>query len=316
MRVLLPAVSPAQLARLQAAAPRAELVTYPYPDLKEAILQAPTAEVFYGHVTPELMRAAPGLRWVHGFRAGVDAYLFPEMLASPVVLTSAKAISAGHLADHVMTFILAFNRNLPHLWRCQAREVWETRANLRAMEMEDETLLIVGLGGTGLALARRAASFGMQVRAVTRSAKPASPGIAHIGAMGELAAELPRADHVAICCALTPETRGLFSDREFGLMKPTAFIHNIARGAIIDQPALVRALQAGRLAGAGLDVTDPEPLPAGHPLWHMPNVLITAHTSGHSPRVDERLFELFLENLRRYAAGEPLLNLVDKRVGA
>jgi phosphoglycerate dehydrogenase-like enzyme len=124
------------------------------------------------------------------------------------------------------------------------------------------------------------------------------------------------ADHVAICCALTEETHHLFSEAEFGLMKRTAFIHNVTRGGIIDHEALVRALRDGQIAGAGLDVTEPEPLPAGHPLWQMPNVLITPHTSGHSPHSGRRMFDLLKENLRRFAAGEPLLNVVDKQVGA
>src|ERR671923_191607 len=142
-----------------------------------------------------------------------------------------------------------------------------------------------------------------------------SAGVEHIGRADELHALLPQADHVAICCALTPATYHLFADREFGLMKPTAFIHNVTRGGVIDHDALVRALRAGAIAGAGLDVTEPEPLPPGHPLWQMPNVLVTPHASGHSPHSGRRMFDLLRENLRRFAAGEPLLNVVDKQAG-
>jgi phosphoglycerate dehydrogenase-like enzyme len=124
---------------------------------------------------------------------------------------------------------------------------------------------------------------------------------------------LPEADHIAVCCALTSETHHLFDDAAFARTKPTAYIHNVTRGGIIDTEALMRALREGRLAGAGLDVTDPEPLPVGHPLWQMPNVLITAHTSGHSPHSGRRMLALLKENVRRFAAGEPLLNVVDKR---
>jgi phosphoglycerate dehydrogenase-like enzyme len=184
------------------------------------------------------------------------------------------------------------------------------------MEMAGETLLVVGLGGTGLALAKRAAAFDMRILAVTRSPKPPTPGVEYVGRAVVLHTLLPRADHVAICCALTPETYHLFSDGEFRLMKPTAFIHNVTRGGIVDHEALVRALRTGEIAGAGLDVTEPEPLPLGHPLWQMPNVLITPHSSGHSPHSGRRMFDLLRENLRRFAAGEPLLNVVDKRVGA
>src|SRR5919202_2066863 len=297
-----------RLDQLRAAAPGVDLITYENRD--DALAKAGDVEGFYGTPTPELLRAAPRLRWIQVGSAGVEDYLFPELVDSDVTLTNAKVIYGSHLADHLMAFILAFNRNLPHLWHCQQAEVWESRANLRAMEMAGETLLIVGLGGTGLALARRAAGFDMRVLAVTPRPKPPPAGIERIARPDELHALLPEADHVAICCALTRETYNLVSDREFHLMKPTAFIHNVTRGAIIDHDALVRALRAGEIAGAGLDVTEPEPLPLGHPLWQMPNVLITPHASGHSPHSGERMFALFKENLRRFAAGEPLLNVV------
>jgi phosphoglycerate dehydrogenase-like enzyme len=150
---------------------------------------------------------------------------------------------------------------------------------------------------------------------VTRSEKPRPPTVARVGRPGELDALLPEADHVVICCALTEETFHLFGDREFALMKPTSYIHNVTRGAVIDHEALVRALRSGAIAGAGLDVTEPEPLPADHPLWAMDNVLITPHSAGHSPHSGARMFALFKENLRRFAAGEPLTNVVDKAAG-
>ena len=303
-----------RLEALHAAAPGLELITYG--NREEALARANDVEGFYGTPFPELLRAAPRLRWVQVGAAGVENYLFPELVESDVTLTNAKVIYGSHLADHLMAFVLAFNRNLPHLWRCQQQEEWESRANMRPMEMAGETLLIVGLGGTGAAVAQRAAAFDMRILAVTRSAKPHTPGIERIGRSEELHALLPEADHVAICCALTRETYHLFSDHEFELMKPTAYIHNVTRGGVIDHDALVRALQSNAIAGAGLDVTEPEPLPAGHPLWSMPNVLITPHSSGHSPHSGRRMFNLFRENLHRFAAGEPLLNVVDKHVGA
>ena len=312
--VLLPALPPDRLALLRQAAPGLELRTYR--DEADGLAQAADAEGYYGTPTPALLRAAPRLRWVQVASAGVERYLFPELIASTITLTNAKVIYGSHLADHLMAFILAFNRSLPHLFRCQQAEVWETRDHLRPMEMEGETLLIVGLGGTGLATARRAAGFDMRVLAVSRSPKPQTPGVERVGGPDDLAAMLPEADHVAVCCALTNETYHLFGEREFRLMKPTAYIHNVTRGGVIDHEALLAALRAGEIAGAGLDVTEPEPLPPGHPLWREPNVLITPHASGHSPHSGGRMFELLCENLRRFAAGEPLLNVVDKIVGA
>ena len=312
--VLLPALPPDRLALLRQAAPGLELRTYR--DEADGLAQAADAEGYYGTPTPALLRAAPRLRWVQVASAGVERYLFPELIASTITLTNAKVIYGSHLADHLMAFILAFNRSLPHLFRCQQAEVWETRDHLRPMEMEGETLLIVGLGGTGLATARRAAGFDMRILAVSRSPKPQTPGVERVGGPDDLAAMLPEADHVAVCCALTNETYHLFGEREFRLMKPTAYIHNVTRGGVIDHEALLAALRAGEIAGAGLDVTEPEPLPPGHPLWREPNVLITPHASGHSPHSGRRMFDLLRENLRRFDAGEALLNVVDKQVGS
>jgi phosphoglycerate dehydrogenase-like enzyme len=314
IRVLLRSMPAERLAELQSAVPGLDLMTYA--DKAEMLAKAGDVDGFFGTPTPELLRVAPRLRWIQVGSAGIEEYLFPELVESDITLTNAKVIYGTHLADHLMAFILAFNRNLPHLWRCQQEEVWESRTNMRAMEMAGETLLVVGLGGTGLAVARRAAAFDMRVMAITRSPKPPTPGVEYIGRPDELQVLLPQADHVAVCCALTPETYHLFGDREFRLMKRTAFIHNVTRGGVIDHDALVSALKVGEIAGAGLDVTEPEPLPPGHPLWQMPNVLITPHASGHSPHSGQRMFELLRENLRRFAAGEPLLNQVDKRVGA
>jgi phosphoglycerate dehydrogenase-like enzyme len=313
MNVLVPRMTPSRIAELKQVAPNVELNTYA--DAREALALVASADGFYGTPTPELLRAAPRLRWIQVGSAGVEHYLFPELVESGVVLTNAKVIYGSHLADHLMAFILAFNRNLPHLWRCQQQGVWESRANMRPMELAGETLLVVGLGGTGLAVAKRAAGFDMRILAVTRTQKPRPAHVEHVGPPDQLHALLPEADHVAICCPLTKDTYHLFGDREFGVMKPTAFIHTVTRGGVIDHEALVRALRAGEIAGAGLDVTEPEPLPAGHPLWTMENVLITPHSSGHSPHSGARMFALFKENLRRFAAGEPLTNVVDKVAG-
>jgi phosphoglycerate dehydrogenase-like enzyme len=314
MRVLIPSTPADQLGRLKAAAPTLELVEYS--DAADALKKIPEADGYYGVPSPELIRAGRNLQWIQVGSAGVEGYRFPELINSKLTLTNAKVIYGAHLADHVLAFILAFNRNLPQLWRCQQQEVWEPRSKLRPMEMAGETLLIVGLGGTGHEVAKRAAAFDMRIIATSRRPKPPTPGIEYIGGANELHALLPKADHVALCCALTPETRNLMSDREFSLMKKTAYVHNVTRGGVIDQEALIRALRAGTIAGAGLDVTEPEPLPPGNPLWSMPNVLITAHTSGHSPRAGDRMFELLAENLRRFASGAPLLNVVDKQVGS
>lgn len=310
MKVVVPRMAEEALRELQAVAPGAAIVPASGATVAAEIVEA---DAFYGSLTPELLRTARRLRWVQYSAAGVERALFPELIASDVVFTNAKEIYGSHLADHLMAFILAFNRTLPQLWRCQERELWESRANLRPMELEGETLLVVGLGGTGRGVVQRAAGFGMRIVAVTRRPEAHADVGVVVEPADRLLDVLPQADHIAVCCALTPETRHLFGDAAFARTKPTAFIHNVTRGGVIDTEALMRALREGRIAGAGLDVTDPEPLPAGHPLWKMPNVMITPHSSGHSPHSGRRMFALFKENLRRFAAGEPLLNVVDKR---
>jgi phosphoglycerate dehydrogenase-like enzyme len=173
-------------------------------------------------------------------------------------------------------------------------------------------LLVVGLGGTGLETARRAAGFGMRVLATRR--RTSQPKPAFVEALyppEDLHQLLPEADWVAVCVPLTRHTRDLFDDREFRLMKKSAYIVCVTRGGIINTAALLRALEENRIAGAGLDVTDPEPLPAGHPLWSRPEVIITPHASGHSPHADARMLDLLCENTRRFAQGETLINIVD-----
>lgn len=313
MKVLIHSMSEAELARLRAAAPGAALL--PARSGEEALALARDAEGAYGFLSPELLRAAPRLRWVQVGSAGVETVLFAELVESPVVLTNAKGIYGTQLAEHHLAFIFAFARNFHILAHRQRKEVWESRANLVPHELAGETLLVVGLGGTGYDTAWRAHALGMRVLAVTSTMRPFPDFIEKAAGPERLHQYLAEADYVAICCALTPETAGMFGEREFAAMKRTAYLTNVTRGGVIHTDALVRALETGELAGAGLDVTDPEPLPPGHPLWQMENVILTPHTSGHSPHAGRRMFELFEENLRRFSRGEPLLNVVDKRRG-
>jgi phosphoglycerate dehydrogenase-like enzyme len=300
--------------RLRAAAPGVELVVAA--DKAQAVARAGDVDAAYGLLSADLVKAAsPRLRWVQVGSAGVESYLFPELIESDITLTNAKGIYASHLAEHHVAFILAFSRNFHLLARRQAQEVWESRDNLVAHEIKGETVLIIGLGGTGYDTAWRCHALGMRVLGISSGRRPHPDFIEKVGGRERLYEFLAEADYVCLCCALTNETRDYLSNAEFAAMKPTAYVTNVTRGGTIDQEALVRALQSGQIAGAGLDVTDPEPLPKGHPLWQMENVILTPHTSGHSPHSDRRMLELLCENLRRFAAGEPLLNVVDKHSG-
>lgn len=310
MKILIPAVRDEALQRLRRVAPGVEFLIAR--NEQEALGLAAEADAAYTFCTPAVIQAAPRLRWMQVGSAGVERYPFRELKERGITFTNAKEIYGIQLADHTMALILAFSRQLPFLFRAQQRQVWESRKNYPPGELAGQTLLVVGLGGTGLETARRAAGFGLRITATRRRTDLPRPDFVEAVYPPEKLHELlPEADWVAVCLPLTAHTRDTFHDAEFDLMKRTAYIVCVTRGGIINTEALVRALDAGKIAGAGLDVTDPEPLPAGHPLWRRENVIITPHASGHSPHSYTRLFDLFCENVRRFAAGEPLLNVVD-----
>lgn len=302
-----------KLAKLRAVSPQLDIVTAATD--QEALEKIADAEGLFGWATPELVRAGNKLRWIQVPSAGVENCMFPELIESDITLTNARGIYGVQLGDHVMAFILAFSRCLNVLFARQQQRVWESRDNLTSHELLGTTLLIVGLGGAGTETAKRARPFGMKIIAVDLVEKQKPPYVDELHPAEALDEQLPRADYVAVCCPLTHRTRKLFGKAQFERMKPTAYFVTVARGGIVDTDALVAALKNGQIAGAGLDVTDPEPLPEDHPLWSMPACIITPHCSGQSPGAAERLFDILCENLHRFAADKPLINVVDKREG-
>ena len=211
--------------------------------------------------------------------------------------------------------LLTLTRDLRAYAKEQDAGRWNPGGSGAATALEGRTMLVVGLGGIGTEIAQRAAGFGMRVIATRRSDAPGPAYVEKVGRNEDLMAMLPEADVVAIAVPLTPETSGMFGAEAFAAMKPGAILINIARGKVVDTEAMLEALRSGRLAGACLDVTDPEPLPAGHALWSMPTVLITPHVASDAELTNERSWALLRENLRRFAAGEPLYNVVDKKAG-
>ncbi|MDH4179732.1 MAG: D-2-hydroxyacid dehydrogenase, partial [Armatimonadota bacterium] len=271
--------------------------------MEEALAKAAEAEVVHaGRWSDELWKSAPRLKWVQSGGAGVERFLTPDFIASPIILTNAQGIYAIPIADHVMTFVLLFSRRFNLLVRKQIGHAWAEWGECEPDELSDKTLGIIGLGGIGTEVARRAKAFGMRVIATRRRPDRPSDYADEVRDAEELPWLLRKSDFVALCLALTPRSRHLIGEDELKLMKPTAYLMNIGRGGLIDEQALIAALREGEIAGAGLDVFEEEPLPAESPLWDMPNVLITPHNSGSSPRSHERLMELFRENLRRYVA--------------
>jgi phosphoglycerate dehydrogenase-like enzyme len=211
--------------------------------------------------------------------------------------------------------LLAFARRLPFAFRAQSRRQWRAPEGDNTFELAGQTVLIVGVGAIGERTAELCRALGMRVLGVRRSPENGVSGVEHMFAPADLLEALPEADFVVLTVPLTEETRGLIGPEELRTMQPSAYLINIGRGGTVQTDALVQALQAGQIAGAGLDVTDPEPLPEDSPLWDMPNVIITAHYSGSTPKYDERAMQIFKDNLRRYLAGEELQNQVDIELG-
>jgi phosphoglycerate dehydrogenase-like enzyme len=266
---------------------------------------------------PGGLAAAPNLRWLHAAGAGVENYDLPAIAAHGMVMTNSSGVSAPNMAEHVLGMMIALARRIPRLVRAQAERAWrdiETHAEVR--ELQGQTVLIVGLGEIGQEIATRAAAFGMRVHGLRRRLdQPPPVGVERIFPVAALHDALSDADHVVVTLPHTSTSKGLFDTAAFAAMKRGAIIYNVGRGPVIDTAGLIAALESGHLGGAGLDVTDPEPLPAESPLWEMENVLITAHTSGATPRYWERQGALIADNIRRIQRGEPPRNMVDLQAG-
>lgn len=289
-------------------------------------------EVLCTFTTLPAPEQAPRLRWVQLYSAGVNHVVNHPLFQTPVVFTTASGIHAIPIAEYVMSVILAHHHQLPRVLDWQRRGEWPPDAERNTRFIPDElwgqTIGIVGYGSIGRQVARLARGFGMRVLALQRGEDHRDHGFFFPGVgdpegtlperyygSGELGALLGDSDVVVITLPLTPATRGLFDEAAFRAMKPGAYLVNMARGPICDEAALVRALEEGWIAGAALDVFWREPLPPDHRLWRMPNVILSPHISGLTPHYDDRGAQIFEENLRRYLAGEPLYNLVDKTQG-
>jgi phosphoglycerate dehydrogenase-like enzyme len=259
---------------------------------------------------------SPSLKWIHCDHAGLTRSARPEVFEKDLIVTGSAGRSAEALAEHAMMFALLLCSRYADFYEAQRRHAWHRSpemAKLRALK--GRTMGIIGLGNTGVALAARASAFGMSVLGYRRRDLPAPPGVERVYSTdrGEtIDPILAEADVLALVVNLSDATQHLIGTRELALMKPSAVLINLSRGGVIDQDALITALSARKLAGAGLDVTTPEPLPPGHPLWDAPNVLITPHFTASLPDRTDRSLDMIIENLRRYRAGEPMLNRITR----
>jgi len=310
----LPEISAEDVARIRAAAGNDAEVIVTTP--AEAPKHAEEAEVILGPVSLQLMQAAPRLRWVQATSSGVDAYLYPAFRDSDVILTSEKGLVGEHLADHAFGLLLLLTRQLTTAFK-MGPDAWNHRPALRRQQIELSglTMGIIGFGGTGRAVARRAHAFGMRCQAIDRDAVPNSPEVPEVQRPAFFKELLATSDVVAICCPLTPETRGLFNQEAFAHMKPSAFLVNVTRGEVVVEDDLVTAIRDKQIRGAALDVAPREPLPPDSALWDMDNVVMTPHTAGASQYRAARNLERFVRNITHLRRNEPLEGVIDKQLG-
>jgi len=287
----------------------------------EAVEAARGAEVYLGWGVPREVFAAAGgaLRWAHSASAGVGGVLYPEMVRSGVVLTNSAGVHAEPIADTVLAMMLHFARGLDFAVRAQAGQRWDKApwdaADAPVRELAESTVGLLGLGGIARAVARRAAALGMRVVATRRSSTEGPEGVEVFAGGDALDRLLSISHYLVVTVPSTSRTAGMIGARELARLPAGAVVVNVSRGDVIDEDALVEALRAGRLRGAGLDVFRSEPLPAQSPLWTLPNTLLLPHVSGTSPSFWRRETDLIVANLRRHLAGQPLLNTVDKHAG-
>jgi phosphoglycerate dehydrogenase-like enzyme len=321
------------LAKIRAVSPRIVLTQHTSPDAAHIPAEAfAQADVIYTFSALPHPHQAPRLRWVQLNSAGANHLVKHPLFATDVVFTTNSGLHAINIGEYVLASILAWTRKLPELFDLQRKREWPSDRWTRytPSELRGATMGVVGYGSIGREVGRLAKAFGMHVLAVKRRVELAGEQDAYeVNGVGDPNGILPDAlygpeqlremlahcDYVVLTVPLTRETRGMIGEEELRAMKPTAYLVNIARGEVCDEPALIHALQAGWIAGAGLDVFAQEPLPETSPLWTMPNVILTPHLSGFSQNYEERAADIFGQNLGRYVAGQPLLNVVDKSLG-
>ena len=306
-------VTEADLTRIRAAAGDADIVVS---EFRDAIQHMADADVVLGFVTREMFLAAGRLRWVQSISSGVDSFMYDEFRDSDVVLTSEKGLVGEHLADHAFGLLLMLTRQLATALK-HGPDAWNHRPEMRRREIEltGTTMGVFGFGGTGRAMARRAAAFGMTVNALDRDPVPTSPEVATVWGPERFDDLLATSDVVSVCCPLTDETRDRFGAAAFARMRSTAYLVNVTRGEVMVEEDLADALESGEIAGAALDVAPREPLPADSRLWGLPNVVMTPHTAGASQFRAGRNLDRFVDNLARFRAGEPLEGVIDKTLG-
>lgn len=314
-KILITSPDPALLKELQSASEKARVVPVTPANLLSEIADA---DAFIGDIKPEQVRAGKKLQWVQVMSAGVERVLHlsggNDLRDSNIVLTNNQIVQGPEIADHALAMLLMLSRGLNIFAMHRQQELWQGRP-YRGIELNGRTAVVIGVGGIGTQISARAWAFGMNVVGVDPEDIPYTPFIRKVVKPDQLDEVLPEADVVFVSAPHTPMSHKMMGARQFELMKPNSYFIAVSRGGLYDLNGLVKALDSKRLAGAGVDVTDPEPLPKGHPLWKFENVVITPHIAGRSDKDRARMVGTIKENIRRFVDGKPLINVVDKVKG-
>jgi len=315
VKILITDSEPALVQELRAVTPKATIVPVTVQNVMQEIVDA---DAFIGEIKPEQVRAGKKLRWVQIMSAGAERVLHRaggnDLRDSDIVLTNNKIVQGPEIADHAMAMLLSLTRDLPEFFADKQREDWNQRP-YSGIELKGRTAVVIGMGGIGTQIAFRAWAHGMTIIGVDPKDIPYMPVVARVVKPDQLESVLPEADVVFVAAPHTPMSHKMIGPSQFEIMKAGAYFIAVSRGSLYDIDALVNALQSKRLAGAGVDVTDPEPLPRGHPLWKCENVIITPHIAGRSDKDRDRMVSTIKENIRRFVEGKPLINVVDKQKG-
>jgi phosphoglycerate dehydrogenase-like enzyme len=315
-KILVMGMPPNEVAELQAVTNKARVVAVTRENVMAEIADA---DAFVGGVTPDMVKAGKNLKWVQIMSAGVEGVLHRSgstaLRDSDIVLTNNQIVQGPEIADHAMAMLLALTRHLPTYIEDRKAAAWRRTGPYPGIELRGRTGLVIGVGGIGMQIAVRAHAFGMKVIGVDPEDIPYLPFLDQVVKPDQLNEVIPQADVVFISAPHTAESHKMFGLAQFDLMKKDSYFIAVSRGGLYDMAGLAKALDSKRLAGAGVDVTDPEPLPKESPLWKFDNIIITPHIAGRSDKDRARMVGTIKENVKRFAEGKPLINVVDKKKG-
>jgi phosphoglycerate dehydrogenase-like enzyme len=315
LKIIAQGMSPAEVQEYQSVSNKVKIVGVTKENVMQEIVDA---DAFIGTITPQMVRAGKKLRWVAIRSAGVETVLHRsggnDLRDSNIILTNNQIVQGVEIADHAMAMLLSLTRNIPNFIKMRESGKWVgNKAGL--VELNGKTAVVIGVGGIGSQIAIRAWAHGMKVIGVDPEDIPWSPFVTRFVKPDMLDEVIPQADVVFISAPHTEKSHKMMGPKQFELMKKDSYFIAVSRGGIYDLPALVKALDSKRLAGAGVDVTDPEPLPEGNSLWKFDNAIVTPHIAGRSDKDAARMSDTIKENIRRFADGKPLINVVDKQKG-